>query len=284
MQYSLLDTIDDHQQHYEGKRVMIGLSGGINSAAVLTHLATRTDYKPETLYCFHANFVEHSPDTLKFVQANVEYAKTHFDNVVYEQDDISLIQFFREQKTIFNPKLSGCTRMLKIEPMVRFMAKHEILIDLVGYVRSEMRRIKRQQAREVTGKEYPIAHLTNEDCFSLVKSEIGWYPVIYDLKWNDVRIIEALDSYGNDLHPQQRNIIRKYAFRGYGYGGTRRVFKHNNCLPCKNMHQWEIFLIRVFYPSYYEAAMKLAEETGSYWGRKSEDNVESDTTCSICAA
>lgn len=284
MQYSLLDVIDDRYQEYEGQKIMIGLSGGINSAAVLAYLATQIEYKPETLYLFHANFKEHSDDTIDFVKANVTFAKKHFDNVVYEQDDISLLDFFEEQKTIFAPKFSGCTRMLKVIPMMEFMARHGVKYDLVGYVRSEMSRVKRQMARNVAGKSYPIRHLTNEDCFSIVEKTIGWYPAIYHLKWNDERILPYLDSHGHLLRPQQRNIIRKYAVRGYGYSGSPRVFKHNNCLPCKNMHQWELFMVKMFFPDHHLNAMNTAAVTGSYWGRSPDDHSEVDTTCTVCAA
>lgn len=283
MQYSMLDVLGDQHQNYEGERVMIGLSGGINSAAVLAYLVSEIKYKPETLYLFHTNFVEHSPDTLKFVHANVEYARNNFSKVVYEQKDISLIDFFREQKTIFSPKFSGCTRMLKIEPMVDFMQRHEIKIDLVGYVRGEMNRMKRQIKRGVLSKSYPISHLTNEDCFKIVKSEMGWFPEIYDLMWSDPRIKVAIQQKGHTLHDNQLQILKRYSDRGYGYYKSPRVFKHNNCLPCKNMHQWEIFIVEVFFPSYYDAAMKLAEETGSYWGRKDESSADTDTTCVVCA-
>ena len=283
MQLSILETIDDQLPNYEGKRVMIGLSGGINSAAVLAYLARFVQYNPETLYLFHTNIIEHSPDTLDFVLANVEYARQHFPNVVYEQKDVSIIRFFDENNMIAHPSVSPCTRLLKIEPMVEFMARHEIDVDLVGYVRSEYGRIKRQALRGAKRKAYPIAHINNEDCFSLVEKEIGWFPAIYRLMWNDSRIRPYLHQYGHELAPQQRGVVENYARRGFGFDGSRRVFKHNNCLPCKNMHQWEIWLLRLFYPEHHREAMGLAEKLGSYWGRSAEEPTEIDTTCTMCA-
>lgn len=283
MQLSIIDILDDQLPDYEGKRVMIGLSGGINSAAVLCYLNKFVEYKPKTLHLFHANFIEHSPDTLRFVRDQVEYARRNFAHVVYEQSDNSILQHFEEQKIIYTPKFSGCTRMLKIEPIIDFMHRHKIDIDLVGYVRGEYSRIQRQVERGVKDKEYLISHLSNEDCFSLVEKEIGWYPEIYSLLWNDKRIIPYIYARRDELHPQQFAIIEKYAQRGYGYGGARRVFKHNNCLPCKNMHQWEIFILKLFFPDYHAKAMETAEKLGGYWGRKAEENPEIETTCSVCA-
>lgn len=132
MQLSFLDILDDQSPNYEGKQVMIGLSGGINSAAVLCYLNKFVEYKPKTLYLFHANFLEHSPDTLRFVQDQLKYARANFAQVVYEQSDNSILNHFEQQNIIYAPKFSGCTRMLKIEPMIEFMARHKIDIDLVG--------------------------------------------------------------------------------------------------------------------------------------------------------
>ncbi|CAH1002628.1 hypothetical protein LEM8419_03500 [Neolewinella maritima] len=283
MQLSLIDVIDDQLPNYKGKAIMIGLSGGINSAAVLAYLSKFIEYQPDKLYLYHANFIEHSPDTLAFVDACVDYARRKFPDVHYEQDDISLLAHFEEQKIIYSPKFSGCTRMLKIAPMVEFMRRHDIAIDLVGYVRGEYARIQRQIERGVENKEYLISHLTNEDCFSLVADEIGWYPDIYHLKWNDPRILPYVAQYRADLSDQQASIIERYARRGYGYDGSTRVFKHNNCLPCKNMHQWELFMLRIFYPGYYERAMQLAERMGGYWGRKDESTAGESSTCTVCA-
>ena len=69
------------QTDYSGKDIMIGLSGGINSMAVLCWLANYPQqYKPKILHLFYAHFEEHSPDTLNFVLAGVKYAKENLTN------------------------------------------------------------------------------------------------------------------------------------------------------------------------------------------------------------
>jgi 3'-phosphoadenosine 5'-phosphosulfate sulfotransferase (PAPS reductase)/FAD synthetase len=283
MQLSLLEVLND--KIYEGKRVMIGLSGGINSAAALCYLNKFVEDKPKELYLYYAHFDEHSEETAKFVHEQVAYAEQNFDKVHYEQSNNSLLEHMESVNTIYSPKLNGCTMKLKVFPMIKFMKKHEIDIDIVGYVRSEYKRIQRQVALKVKNKQYLISHLSNEDCFSLVEKEIGWYPSIYNIKWTDERIIPYLDRYATPdvIHPQQAAIIRKYANRGYGWGKAKRVFKHNNCLPCKNMHQWELFMVRIFFPDHHAKAMALAADLGRYWGRPEQSPMEVETTCTICS-
>lgn len=281
MQLSIFEILQDVS--YSDKRVMIGLSGGINSMAALSYLATCVDEKPDELFLYYAHFEEHSPDTQNFVLAGVEYAEKHFQKVTFEQSQNSVIQFFREQKMIPQPAVTPCTRLLKILPMVEFMKRHSIDVDIVGYVRHEWSRINRQIAKGVENKEYLIRHLSDEDCFSLVEKEIGWYPEIYRLRWDDVRIKQALKKYGHELHPSQLRIISDYSESGYNHRRqSYRVFKHNNCLPCKNMHQWEIFLLRIFYPDYLKNAMDLADELGAYWGRSNEV-VNENSDCAVCS-
>lgn len=65
---------------YCGEKVLIGLSGGINSMAVLCDLA-KSGVQPGELHLFYAHFEEHSPDTLDFVKAGFQFAKKHFNNV-----------------------------------------------------------------------------------------------------------------------------------------------------------------------------------------------------------
>ena len=55
---------------YRSVKVMIGLSGGINSMAVLVWLA-QYELRPKELHLFYAHFEEHSPGTLEFVLAGV---------------------------------------------------------------------------------------------------------------------------------------------------------------------------------------------------------------------
>jgi hypothetical protein len=281
MQLSIFEILQDVS--YSDKRVMLGLSGGINSAAALCYLAEEVEDKPEDIYLYYAHFDEHSPGTREFVHAQVDYAKDHFSNVIFEESENSIIEFFEKEKMIPQPKVTPCTRKLKIMPMVEFMEKHKIDVDIVGYVRSEWSRINRQIEVGVKNKEYLIRHLSDEDCFFLVKKHIGWYPAIYDIKWNDKRIKDALSEYGSLLHPDQYKVIKSYSDSGYNYRRkSYRVFKHNNCLPCKNMHQWEIFLVKVFFPEMYEEAMSLAERMNGYWGRKNEF-VNENSDCAICS-
>lgn len=51
-------------KEFEDKNILIGLSGGINSAAVLLWLY-ESGVKPKSLHLFYAHFTEHSPDTCK---------------------------------------------------------------------------------------------------------------------------------------------------------------------------------------------------------------------------
>jgi len=224
-------------EDYSDKKVLIGLSGGINSMAVLCWLSEiPKEYRPKELHLFYAHFKEHSPDTLHFVIAGVSFAEEHFDNVIYTQTDNSVIDFFKDQKMIPHPMIAPCTRVLKIEPMMKYAKENDIDIDLVGYVREEKRRIKNMWQKNPSTKEtkgFPIADKPNEWCFQIVKKMIGWYPKIYDIKNAD---------------------------------GTR-VFPHNNCLPCKNMTSDDFNMVKLHYPEYWGAAMELSEQLEKHWGR-----------------
>ena len=128
---------------YSNQKIMIGLSGGINSMAVLCWLKSYPpQYLPKELHIFYAHFDEHSPDTMQFVLEGIEYAKKHFKNVVSTITQNSVLAFFEESKMIPHPMVAPCTRVLKIEPMMRYMVENRIIIDLVGYVRNERRRVK----------------------------------------------------------------------------------------------------------------------------------------------
>jgi len=282
MQLSFFETLQD--VNYSDKNVMIGLSGGINSAAALIYLAELVEDKPSNLFLYYSHLEEHSTDTKKFVLELVEYAKGKFENVVFEYSDNSILTFFENEfKGIPQPKITPCTRVLKINLMLDFMSRHKIDIDIVGYVRHEWTRIKRQIDRKVEKKEYLIRHLSDEDCFSIVLKYFGWFPEIYSLKWTDDRIRKAIIENGHLLNENQRAIIADYSSKGFNWRrNSYRVFKHNNCLPCKNMHQWELFLVRIFFPSYMKKADDLATKLGSYWGR-SVEIVDEDTDCAICS-
>lgn len=236
------------------ERVMIGLSGGINSMAVLCWIAQYPEeLRPKELFMYYSHLDEHSPDTWDFVRDGVEYAKRHFERVVFEYSEHSILQFFEQEKMIPHPRFAPCTRVLKLVPMMEFSVKYRITVDLVGYIRTEKRRIigmanksggELQSGNTVKigdlQKHFPISGMDNEWCFSLVKQQIGWYPKIYDIK----------DRHG------------------------RRLFKHNNCLPCKNMTEKDFKKVKKHFPEYYQRAMELAKRLDAHWGRgKGEDCV-----------
>ena len=284
MQLEMFEVLQDH--NYTDKRVAIGLSGGINSAAVLCYLVDQVqpEDRPNTLHLFYAHFSEHSPDTYSFVLACVDFARKHFNNVVFETTNNSMNRFCTDSlKSIPPPQSAACTRILKIEPMMQFMAKYQIDVDLVGYVREEKRRITRQQQRlkEKLTKQYPIQHLSNEDCFNLVKKHIGWYPEIYNIFWTDPKIKTYIKT-NTWLDANQKKLLLSRANRGYGDKVQKRVFGHNNCLPCKNMQGWELALVECFYPALYNQAMQTACKLNKYWGRKGHYSNE-NTSCTWCA-
>lgn len=240
-----MDTLFSVDQDLSEKRVMVSLSGGINSAAVLCYLASKfpPEFRPKKIWVFYAHLKEHSPGTLRFVRDLIRYARLHFE-VETGFHFGSVIEFFWGEKFIPHPILSPCSEHLKQIPMQRFYEANNIEVDLIGYVRHERRRIRRQIEKGVEGKLYPIAHLTDEDCFELVKQEIGWYPEIYDIR-----------------------------------EGGKRIFLHNNCLPCKNFqgslmadgtHSEGYSDVKKYYPVYFEKARQLAEELDGYWGRESD--------------
>jgi hypothetical protein len=157
-----------------------------------------------------------------------------------------------------HPILSPCSDHLKIIPMMEYTKKHNIDFDLVGFVRSERTRIERQNDRAPEYKRHPIAHLSNEDCFTLVRREIGWYPAIYDIHENG-----------------------------------KPVFRHNNCLPCKNMNGYadattatkNFESVQLYYPEMYAAAIKTSEKINGYWGRLPKDescDIEDFGECQVC--
>jgi hypothetical protein len=245
--------------NYNNKKILIGLSGGINSMAVLCWLV-ETGFKPSELHLFYAHFNEHSPDTFQFVADGMRYAKKHF-NVKIKITRNSILNYFRQNKMIPHPANGACSKHLKIVPISVYMFDNEIFIDLIGYVKHEIKRRKRGQKKNfdnnlfAVNKEFPISNFSDEWCFEIVKKHIGWYPKIYDIKNAD----------------------------------GKRLFKHNNCLPCKNMYPDDYELIRVYYPEYYESAKKLSEEINKYWGRAEANFYSSfgrdlgqESSCEIC--
>ena len=242
------------------QKILIGLSGGINSMAVLCWLV-QSGIKPKELHLYYAHFKEHSPDTLDFVRDGFDYAKKHFSKVVTVERFHSVLEFFKRNKHIPHPKISPCSVQLKIEPIAQYCFENGIRFDLVGYIKNELNRRAGRQKNIAAGslfdaeKVYPIGSFTDEWCFEIVDKAIGWHPKIYDIK----------DGKGN------------------------RLFKHNNCLPCKNMTVGQMALVKKFYPALFEKAMRLSQELGSYWGRDADRfytefgrDLGQDSTCENC--
>ena len=244
MQRDLFPPTDD----LSAERPAIGLSGGINSAALLCYLASEhpEPKRPRTVLLYYAHLSEHSPDTFPFVKACVRYARAHFADVRFRMHRDSMAGFIRRERFIPHPTVSPCTFDLKIERMEAWAAREGATVDLIGYVRHERKRIERQRARGVEGKAYPIAHLTDADCLSIVDREIGWHPAIYDLRRDD----------------------------------GKPAFGNNNCLPCKNMHARQLKLVQLHFPDYWQRAAAAAADVGSYWGRAEE---YAGDPCAVCA-
>src|SRR5690242_1661610 len=105
--------IDEHID-LSGQSVLIGLSGGINSMAVLITVALYPEqYKPKELHLYYAHFKEHSPGTFKFVADGIRYARRKFTDVKVKITRNSVLRFFEEQKMIPHPTNSACSRLLK---------------------------------------------------------------------------------------------------------------------------------------------------------------------------
>lgn len=306
MQLNIEDLIRDELNSVEGKNIMIGLSGGINSAAVLCYLV-RHMARPKHLHLYYCHFEEHSPDTLKFVFDCVKFAFKQYDNMEFKYDHTklskpfegdfsissetvtfsmnynSVLSFFEKSNMIPHPMVSPCTRILKINRIREYMIDNEIEVDLIGYVRSERRRIKNQMKRSKTNKSYPISNLTDEDCFSIVSKDIGWYPEIYSILWSDDRIKKGVERFKSLIPTKHLSFIKKCIKKGHGNNKSSRVYGHNNCLPCKNMQTWEFWITKILFPSYMDNAEKTAQKIGAHWGRNSNewDSMES-APCDYC--
>lgn len=226
--------------NYTGKKILVGLSGGINSMAVLCWLYEQ-GYQPAELHLYYAHFSEHSPDTFQFVADGIRWARKHFPKVIVKITSNHVLRYFEEYKMIPHPVRSTCSYHLKIAPMEAYCLNNGITVDLIGYVKTEAKRIRRMYSNNAnnlfTTKEFPIGLFTDEWCFEIVIRNIGWYPYIYTI----------LDDKG------------------------KRAFKHNNCLPCKNMYVSDMKKVALHYPSYMLAADKLSKRLKSYWGRNAED-------------
>lgn len=233
---------------YSGKRVMLPLSGGINSMAVLCFLGEEfpDEYHPEHLFLYYSHLTEHSPDTLRFVEDGVEYAKRRFRNVTFDSTTASVNEYFISQKMIPHPTISPCSRDLKMRPLDAFFSTNKCDVRLIGYVSHEVgNRYNRAKKYVNDSFQYPILEFTETDCFEIVDRVIGWHPAIYDIKENG-----------------------------------KRVFTHNNCLPCKNMTAKQLQAVGRYFPEYARrAAQTAAAIPGAYWGR---DDVPEVFKCDVC--
>jgi 3'-phosphoadenosine 5'-phosphosulfate sulfotransferase (PAPS reductase)/FAD synthetase len=181
---------------------------------------------------------------MDFVLDGVKYAYNKFNNEKYrifvKITHQSMREFCLDNKMIPHPTNSACSRLMKREPMYNYFTENNLDVDLVGYVREEaQKRVLRARSYnndQSKNKSYPITTLTDKDCEFICEREIGWIPEIYKIKNNE----------------------------------GKRIFKHNNCLPCKNMHDKEMKEVKKHYPGYYENALSLAKEMGQHWGRKEE--------------
>jgi hypothetical protein len=159
-----------------------------------------------------------------------------------------------------HPTVSPCSRKLKIEPISKYAFDNAISVDLIGYVKEELnRRASKQYDPQLSmfeaSKFYAIGDFSNEWCFDITEKHIGWYPYIYTIR----------NANGD------------------------RVFKHNNCLPCKNMYEKDIEAIQVYFPEYYRKAIQLSALIGSFWGRDEAEfyarfgrELGQESTCETC--
>lgn len=255
------------------EKVLIGLSGGINSMAVLCWLHEQPE-KPREIHLFYAHFKEHSPDTFQFVADGIRFARRNFEDVKVRITRNSILDFFREKKFIPHPYNSYCTKTLKIDEINKYAFENDLKIDLVGYVKHELKKRAGGQAKYIKQdlfsleKHYPIGSFTDEWCFDIVSRHIGWYPEIYNILWTEEDFREGLCA--------QKDI-------------GQRVFGHNNCLPCKNMYPEDIAAVKKHFPKYYYDAIQLSAELGRFWGRDEQDfwtrfgrDLGQENSCTYC--
>lgn len=243
-----LGLADAEPDDFSGRTVLVGVSGGVNSAGLLVHLLTAhpEDRRPARLLLFYAHLREHSPDTGRFALDCMRWARARHPDVACGVHRASALDRFRAERFLPHPAVSPCTSWLKLEPMAAWAESvGGFDVDLVGYVRHERRRVERQRAKGGRAR-YPVAHLSDADCLALVDEHVGWHPAIYDLRRED----------------------------------GAPAFANNNCLPCKNMHARQLRLVQVHYPDYWDRAVEAAAEIGTYWGRSEE---YAGDPCAACA-
>lgn len=264
MLVNLLDLLDAPVD-YSDSKVLVPLSGGINSAAVLCLLGEHhpESLRPRELHLFYAHLKEHSPDTFSFVADCIRYARSRFANVKVRVTRASVNKYFIEQNMIPHPSISPCSRDLKMSPMLAYDIQHGIDVVLIGYVRHEFSRydraLKRGSEDDRRRNRYPLLNWSDEDCFQIVKRVIGWYPEIYDIRWTKADV--------------ELGLCRRHEV-------GQRVFTHNNCLPCKNMSSRQMQSVGRHYPAYAARAVKAAAQIpNAYWGR---DDVPDVFKCDTC--
>ncbi len=159
---NLFAQMELRQLDYSGLRVMLPLSGGINSGALLCALGREVSPErwPCELHLYASHFKEHSPGTLSFVLALIRYAKRTFPLVKWKVTRNSVNAYFIEQKMIPHPTLSPCSRELKVKPAREYFEQHELDIELIGYVDTDtIRRGKKsrfERLSEQPQKRFPI--------------------------------------------------------------------------------------------------------------------------------
>ncbi len=231
--------------------------------------------KPTEVHLFYAHFFEHSPDTFQFVADGIRFARKNFESVKVKITKNSIIQFCKDEHMIPHPKFSPCSRKLKIEIASSYAFENDIKVDLVGYVKHELKR-RTARAKEATKddmfalqKLYVIGDFTDEWCFEIVKKYIGWYPALYDIKFTREDFEEGLCT--------EKEI------------GTR-IFAHNNCLPCIKMTIKQMMAVQKYFNKNHLEAMRLSSELGKYWGRKEAEfytvfgrGDEEEKMCEACS-
>lgn len=244
---NLLAQIETDAVNYSGLKVLLPLSGGINSMACLCWLgeAVSPERWPLELHLHYSHFTEHSPDTFKFVADGIRYARKRFPWVKATILRNSVNKYFLKSKMIPHPTISPCSRELKVIPARNYFQLHDLDIELIGYVNTDMRRFKNLSARNEHAR-FPVLEWSKQECLDYVKRVIGWYPAIYDIK----------DENGKD------------------------VFSHNNCLPCKNMHPKQLQNVARHFPKFARIAEQTASAIpGAYWGR---EDVPEVFACDVC--
>lgn len=136
-------------QQFENENILIGISGGINSAAVLCELI-ESGVKPKSVFLFYAHFKEHSDDTFQFVKDQFRLAKKMLPNVHCRIERNSIIDFFSGRHMIPHPMHSPCSVELKIDRINKYAFENLIFIDLVGYVKHELKKRGGAAAKECT--------------------------------------------------------------------------------------------------------------------------------------